>query len=114
MGEHGIIKTLGRSAIMYSACSSFAALSGNSDLQLHSAIQPEQDEEEEMEEGNAKDVDSNSTKSESDEESDDELESEDEEDDVEYHREPINHLLKVKLLFDVSYNSIYFSMPLFI
>ena len=51
-----------------------------------------------MTEGNAKDVDSNPTENgarESVEEIDELVETEDEVDDVECHREPIDHLLKV-------------------
>ena len=70
--ENDTIKSLARSSIVYSASSSFAALSGNSDLHLHSPSQraPEGSEDE----------------SESDEDEDEEK-----------PREPIEHLLKVKL-----------------
>ena len=37
--ENDAIKSLARSSIVYSACSSFTALSGNSDLHLHSTSQ---------------------------------------------------------------------------
>lgn len=69
---------------MYTACSSFAALSGNSDLKLHSENQEDDKIGEDTEDD---DWDQDTT----DEESDDEFDSEDEEDDV----EPIDHLLKV-------------------
>ncbi|XP_068760166.1 probable ATP-dependent RNA helicase DDX60 isoform X2 [Montipora capricornis] len=69
--EFGTIKKLGRFANGYLSCSSFAALSGNSDLQLHSG---EEDEVEEESEGS---------------------EEESEEDEEEFQREPIDHLLKV-------------------
>lgn len=82
--EYGIIKSLGRSSIMYTACSSFAALSGNSDLKLHSENQEDDEIGEDTED---EDWDRDTT----DEERDDEFDSEDEEDDV----EPIDHLLKV-------------------
>ena len=72
--ENDAIKSLARSSIVYSACSSFTALSGNSDLHLHSTSQIAAEESEESE---------------------DESES-DEDEDEEEHREPIEHLLKVK------------------
>ena len=72
--ENDTIKSLARSSIVYSACSSFAALSGNSDLHLHST---------------------NQRAPEGSEESEEESES-DEDEDEEEHREPIEHLLKVK------------------
>ncbi|KAJ7386940.1 putative ATP-dependent RNA helicase ddx60 [Desmophyllum pertusum] len=106
LAEHDIIKSLARSSILYSACSSFTALSGNSDLQLHSSSQSAAVTQE-FEESSVGDEDKNSTEagsSESDEkredgetvndESKDQLES-DEEDDVEGHREQIDHLLKI-------------------
>ncbi|KAM7443056.1 putative ATP-dependent RNA helicase ddx60 [Porites harrisoni] len=82
--EYGIIKSLGRSSIMYTACSSFAALSGNSDLKLHSENQEDDEIGEDTED---EDWDRDTT----DEERDDEFDSEDEGDDV----EPIDHLLKI-------------------
>ncbi|KAJ7386934.1 putative ATP-dependent RNA helicase ddx60 [Desmophyllum pertusum] len=104
--EHDIIKSLARSSILYSACSSFTALSGNSDLQLHSSGQNAAVSEK-FEESSVCDEDKNSTEagsSQSDEkredgetvndESKDQLES-DEEDDVEGHRKQIDHLLKI-------------------
>lgn len=69
---------------MYTACSSFAALSGNSDLKLHSENQEDDEIGEDTED---EDWDRDTT----DEERDDEFDSEDEGDDV----EPIDHLLKV-------------------
>ena len=39
LGKHDTIKSLANTSISYSACSSFAALSGNTDLQLHSSSQ---------------------------------------------------------------------------
>ncbi|XP_068713439.1 probable ATP-dependent RNA helicase DDX60 isoform X2 [Montipora foliosa] len=69
--EFGTIKKLGRFANGYLSCSSFAALSGNSDSQLHSG---EEGEVEEESEGS---------------------EEESEEDKEEFQREPIDHLLKV-------------------
>ena len=98
--EYGIIKLLGRSSIMYSASSSFAALSGNSDLKLPSAFEEddgdEEDEDDDEVSADTEDANSDTTEdktSDTDEESDEfEDEDEDEEDDV----EPIDHLLKVK------------------
>ena len=89
--ENDTIKSLARSSISYSACSSFTALSGNSDLHLHStsqraAVHSESEESEESEE-------SDWEGSEESDESEDESDS-DEKDDKE-HREPIDHLLKV-------------------
>lgn len=69
---------------MYTACSSFAALSGNSDLKLHSEIQEDDEKGEDTE-----DVDWN--RDTTDKERDDKVDSEDKEDDA----EPIDHLLKV-------------------
>lgn len=82
--ENGIIKSLARSSIAHSACSSFTALSGNSDLHLHStgrraAVHSESEE-------------SDWEGSEESEESEDESDSEE---DYKEHREPIDHLLKV-------------------
>ena len=100
LDEFGTIKNLGRFAIGYSSCSSFTALSGNSDLQLHSQNQTEEedDDEEEHQEGAVEDEDADSTdwkSSGSSEESEGE-EEEEEEEKEESHREPIDHLLKVK------------------
>ena len=81
--ENDTIKSLARSSIAYSACSSFSALSGNSDLHLHSTDQKTAvhwEREESVGEGSEE----NEDKSDSDEE--DEAE----------HCEPIEHLLKVK------------------
>ena len=84
--ENDTIKSLACSSIAYSACSSFAALSGNSDLHLHStdkktAVHWERwAREESVNEGS--------------EENEDESDS-DEEDEAE-HREPMEHLLKVR------------------
>ena len=84
--ENDTIKSLARSSIAYSACSSFAALSGNSDLHLHSTDQKTAfhwerwEREESVGDGS--------------EENEDESDS-DEEDEAE-HREPIEHLLKVR------------------
>lgn len=69
---------------MYTACSSFAALSGNSDLKLHSEIQEDDEIGEDTEDV---DWDRDTT----DKERDDKFDSEDKEDDV----EAIDHLLKV-------------------
>ncbi|XP_044173202.1 probable ATP-dependent RNA helicase DDX60 isoform X1 [Acropora millepora] len=80
--ENDTIKSLARSSIAYSACSSFSALSGNSDLHLHSTDQKtvvHWEREESVGEGSEE----NEDKSDSDEE--DEAE----------HREPIEHLLKI-------------------
>lgn len=80
--ENDTIKSLARSSIAHSACSSFAALSGNSDLHLHSTDQKTAvhwEREESFGEGS--------------EESEDESDS-DEEDEKE-HREPIEHLLRI-------------------
>ncbi|XP_020629138.1 probable ATP-dependent RNA helicase DDX60 [Orbicella faveolata] len=86
--ENDTIKRLARSSIVYSACSSFAALSGNSDLHLHSTGQKAAvhlEREESVGEG-----------SEENEESEDESDTDsDEEEDEEEHREPIEHLLKI-------------------
>ena len=97
LDEHGTIKNLGRFSIMYSACSSFAALSGNSDLKLHSPNQTTKEEAEVEEKENSQDnssVEWEDSESGSSKESADELESE--EDDEEFHREPIDHLIQVK------------------
>ena len=115
--EFDIIKSLRLSSIKYSACSSFAALSGNSDLKLHSTIQDkdvenELEEENEMEKGNAEVARTSAAKgpSEKVEEKEDndkcELEEEVDVDDI----EPINHFLKVKthllrFIFYFFYNS---------
>ena len=113
--EYDIIKSLRLSAIKYSACSSFAALSGNSDLKLHSAIQDKEaenelEEENEMEKGNAKVVKTSAAKGPSEKveekEDNEKCELEDEVDDI----EPINHFLKVKthllrFIFYFVYNS---------
>ena len=84
--ENDTIKSLARSSIAYSACSSFAALSGNSDLHLHStdqktAVHWERREREES-------VGDRSEENEDESDSDEEVEGE--------HREPIEHLLKVR------------------
>jgi len=79
--ENEAIKRLARSSIVYSACSAFPALSGNSDLHLHSTGRKAAfhlEREESVGEG-----------------SEDESDSEEEEDEEE-HREPIEHLLKVR------------------
>ena len=81
--ENDTIKSLARSSIVYSACSSFAALSGNSDLHLHSTGQKTAvhlEKEESVGEGREESED----RSNSDEENEKE------------HREPIEHLLKVR------------------
>ena len=99
--EYDIIKSLRLSSIKYSACSSFAALSGNSDLKLHSTIQDKEvenelEEENEMEKGNAKVVKNSAAKGPGEKveekEGNAKCELEDEVDDI----EPINHFLKVK------------------
>ena len=106
---HGTIKSLASSSIAYSACSSFTALSGNSDLLLHSPSQTPaahlEMEESRVDEGKKKSAENGSSKSDEkvedgdnlNEEKEDHLES-DEEDDGEVHREPIDHLLKVKIV----------------
>ncbi|KAK2572326.1 putative ATP-dependent RNA helicase DDX60 [Acropora cervicornis] len=84
--ENDTIKSLAHSSIAYSACSSFAALSGNSDLHLHSTDQKTAvhwerwEREESVGDGS--------------EENEDESDC-DEEDEAE-HREPIEHLLQVR------------------
>ncbi|XP_068713426.1 probable ATP-dependent RNA helicase DDX60 isoform X5 [Montipora foliosa] len=83
--EFGTIKNLGRSATGYFACSSFTALSGNSDLQLPSG---QEDEVEEDSEGSEEDEDADSRESSGSGE-------ESEEDEEEFQREPIDHLLKI-------------------
>ena len=98
--KFGTIKNLGRFAIAYSACSSFAALSANSDLQLHSQNQTEEEdgEDEEHQEGaveeseGSEEAESDSTDRESSGSS-----KESEEEEGEFHREPIDQLLKVEL-----------------
>ena len=86
--ENDTIKTLARSSIVFSACSSFAALSGNSDLHLHSTgrktVVHLESEESSAGEG-----------SEESEENEDESDSDEEEDDK-GNREPIEHLLTVR------------------
>ena len=91
---------------MYSASSSFAALSGNSDLKLPSAFQEDDGDEEDKDDdevsADTEDANSDTTEdktSDTDEESD-ELEDEDEEDDV----EPIDHLLKVKAAWFIKHH----------
>ena len=84
--ENDTIKSLARSSVAYSACSSFTALSGNSDLHLHSTGQRASVHLEKRE----------SSVGGGSEESEDKYES-DKEDEKE-HREPIEHLLKVKQL----------------
>ena len=93
---------------MYSASSSFAALSGNSDLKLPSAFQEDDGDEEDKDDdevsADAEDANSDTTEdktSDTDEESDElEDEDEDEEDDV----EPIDHLLKVKAAWFIKHH----------
>ena len=86
--ENDTIKSLARSSIAYSACSSFTALSGNSDLHLHSTDQRAAAHTEREESSVGGGSEESEDKSESDED-------EKEEDEKEY-REPIEHLLKVK------------------
>lgn len=97
--EFGIIKSLGRSSIMYSASSSFAALSGNSDLKLPSSSQEdEEDEEDEDDDEVGADTEdaSSDTKEEKTSDSDEESnEFEDEDEDKGDNVEPVDHLLKV-------------------
>ena len=86
--ENDTIKSLARSSIAYSACSSFTALSGNSDLHLLStgrraAVHSESEESEESDREGSEESDESEDESDSDEEDDKE------------HREPIDHLLKV-------------------
>ena len=64
-----MIKVLANSSVQYSACSSFAALSGNTDLQLQSTSQR------------------------TDDQSEDEFNSDDEE----WKEEPLKYLLTVKI-----------------
>ena len=64
-----MIKVLASSSIQYSACSSFAALSGNTDLQLHPSSQR------------------------TDDQSEDEINSDEEE----WEEEPLKYLLTVKI-----------------
>ena len=113
--EFDLIKSLRLSSIKYSACSSFAALSGNSDLKLHSTFQDKEvenelEEETEMEKGNAEVVKNSAAKGPSEKveekEDNDKRELEDEVDYI----EPINHFLKVKthllrFIFYFFYNS---------
>ena len=96
---------------MYSASSSFAALSGNSDLKLPSAFQEddgdEEDEDDDEVSADTEDANSDTTEdktSDTDEESD-EFEDEDEADDV----EPIDHLLKVKAAWFIKHHFLTFS-----
>lgn len=107
--ENDTIKSLARSSIVYSACSSFTALSGNSDLLLHSSSQNPaariEMEESRVDEGNENSAENISSESDEkvedgdtvNEEKEDQLES-DEEDGGEVHREPVDHLLKVKIV----------------
>ncbi|XP_020629139.1 probable ATP-dependent RNA helicase DDX60 isoform X1 [Orbicella faveolata] len=81
--ENETIKSLARSSIVYSACSSFTALSGNSDLHFHSTGQKAAVHLEKK----ASSVGGGSEESEHKSESDEEDEKE--------HREPIEHLLKI-------------------
>ncbi|XP_015768450.1 PREDICTED: probable ATP-dependent RNA helicase DDX60 [Acropora digitifera] len=83
--ENDTIKSLAHSSIAYCACSSFAALSGNSDLHLHytdqkTAVHWERWEREES-------VGDGSEENEDESDCDEENEAE--------HREPIEHLLKI-------------------
>ena len=102
LDKHDTIKSLANTCISYSACSSFAALSGNTDLQLHSSSQTPA-EAQKSEERIVIDGEMNSTEDGQNvkkreegktlhEESEDALQC-NEEDDKE---EPIDHLLKVK------------------
>lgn len=100
--ERDTIKNLARYCVPYSACSSFAALSGNSDLE-HTRRGPttfQKAEEDSDDEGDMYEGFDDGPSSESDEESNfdsqSETESEEsEEDDMEGHRKSIDHLLKV-------------------
>ncbi|XP_078360874.1 putative ATP-dependent RNA helicase DDX60 isoform X2 [Oculina patagonica] len=106
LGEHDAIKSLARSSILYSACSSFAALSGNTDLQLHSTNQTlavhQEMKESSASKGNKNSAGHGNSKSGErgedgkpvDKEIEDESESDEDEDEV-GHREPIDHLLKI-------------------
>ena len=100
---------------MYSASSSFAALSGNSDLKLPSAFQEDDGDEEDKDDdevsADTEDANSDTTEdktSDTDEESD-ELEDEDEDEDEEDDVEPIDHLLKVKAAWFVKHHFLTFS-----
>ena len=98
--EFSTIKKLGRCAIAYSACSSFTALSGNSDLQLHSQNQTgeEDDVEEEHREGTVEESEEGSEEDEDTDSTDCENSGsgkESEEDEEEFQRAPIDLLLKV-------------------
>ena len=86
--ENETIKSLARSSIAYSACSSFTALSGNSDLHLHSTDQRAavHAEREESSVGGGSDESEDKSEKDEDEKEEDEKE----------HRDPIEHLLKVK------------------
>ena len=107
--ENDTIKSLARSSIVYSACSSFTALSGNSDLHLHSTRQNAavhlEMEERSIDEGKKNSENNGSSESDEereddetvDDESEDESAESDEEEDEEEYRDPIEHLLKVKL-----------------
>lgn len=100
LDEHVAIKCLKPSSIPYAACSSFTALSGNSDLQLHSTRQSA-GEQERNKSSTQQPIGENSNKDE-----DGELETvhqkskeepkRDDKDDQETHCEPIDYLLKVK------------------
>lgn len=100
--QHDSLQKLVLNSLSYSACSSFAALSGNSDLEhrYRRAAAAFQD----VEEGSDDDEDiyeeEDDASSDNDEENDiySETESdESEEEDVLEHREPIDHLLKVTI-----------------
>ena len=84
--ENDTIKSLANSSIACSACSSFAALSGNSDLHLRSIDQKTAVHWERWERKES--VSDGSEENEDQSDSDEEVEAE--------HREPIEHLLKVR------------------
>ncbi|XP_078360877.1 putative ATP-dependent RNA helicase DDX60 [Oculina patagonica] len=105
-GEHDTLKKLARNSVPYSACSSFAALSGNSDLEhasrrvaAYQDVEEDSDDDEDTFEEEDDDGSSDNGEarysSENDEESGADSETESEEDDVTEHREPIDHLLKI-------------------
>lgn len=111
--QNDSLKKLARNSVPYSACSSFAALSGNSDLEdtsrraaAYQVVEEDSDDHEDMYEEEDDDASSDNNEgsytSENDEESDADSETdsdESEEDDVTEHRQPIEHLLKVTNFF---------------
>lgn len=101
LDEQVTMKCLKPSSIPYSACSSFTALSGNSDLQLHSTRQ-RASEQERNKSSVQQPIGESSKKGEDGEienvhEKSKEEPKRDDKDEQETHREPIGHLLKVKI-----------------